>query len=325
MKPLRREKNQYAQRKCQQSHGILFTSIYVVRFRTENLSWWSSTTPPDGEIITSTTTGSIITRLRRIFATHGISNTIVSDNGPQFVSAEFEEYLRDNGIEHRRVTPYHPQANATVEQLNATVLRALRRARQEGRDLNEALQSFLLVYRTTPHAATKATPARFLCNREFRTEMPSVSKSKMSKEFKKARKADFVYKNKMSAADKAKSKRNATGINMEDQVIILRPRPNKMAPRYDPQPWKFVKIKGKCVEITDNNETTMRHLSKVKRYHGHDEHLSDNDIGSDIEDDYVPPQPHLNDNSSSTAPRRSSRERREPSRLNYYDRGNPLV
>ncbi|XP_041453694.1 uncharacterized protein K02A2.6-like [Lytechinus variegatus] len=286
----------------------------------DNASRW-----PEVEIITSTTTESIINRLRRIFATHGVPNTIVSDNGPQFVSAEFKEYLRDNGIDHRRVAPYHPQANATVERFNATVLRALRRARQEGRELNEALQSFLLVYRTTPHAATKATPARLLCNREFRTKMPSVSKSKMSKEFRKARKADSAYKNKMSDADKAKSKRNTSAINIGDQVIILRPRPNKMAPRYDPRPWKVVKIKGNCVEITRNNQSTMRHLSKVKRYHGHDEHLRDNDVGSDIEDDHVPPQSHLNDNSSSTAPRRSTRERREPSRLNYYGRGNPLV
>ena len=35
----------------------------------------------------------------------GIPMTVVSDNGPQFVSEEFEAFLRDYGITHRKVTP----------------------------------------------------------------------------------------------------------------------------------------------------------------------------------------------------------------------------
>jgi transposase InsO family protein len=45
-----------------------------------------------------TTSERIITQLEAMFARHGIPRTIKSDNGPQFVSEEFKDYLQNNGI-----------------------------------------------------------------------------------------------------------------------------------------------------------------------------------------------------------------------------------
>jgi hypothetical protein len=42
----------------------------------------------------------IINKLRKIFAVHGICNELVSDNGSQFVSEEFKSYLEELGIKH---------------------------------------------------------------------------------------------------------------------------------------------------------------------------------------------------------------------------------
>lgn len=67
---------------------------------------------PEVEIIRSTTTKVIISRLDRILAPHGSPEEIVSDNGPQFVPQEFASYLQLIGVNHCHVTPYHPQANA---------------------------------------------------------------------------------------------------------------------------------------------------------------------------------------------------------------------
>ena len=41
-----------------------------------------------------------IQRLRQLFAQFGIPESIVSDNGPQFTAAEFQEFCRLNGIRH---------------------------------------------------------------------------------------------------------------------------------------------------------------------------------------------------------------------------------
>ena len=42
-----------------------------------------------------------------LFSSCGLPEQVVSDNGPQFVSAEFETFMTNNGIKHIRCAPYH--------------------------------------------------------------------------------------------------------------------------------------------------------------------------------------------------------------------------
>jgi transposase InsO family protein len=44
--------------------------------------------------MTSTTSTATIEKLREIFATHRIPKTVVSDNGTNFTSSEFEEFMK---------------------------------------------------------------------------------------------------------------------------------------------------------------------------------------------------------------------------------------
>ena len=56
-----------------------------------------------------------IEKLCDCFARFGLPNTIVSDNGTQFVSAEFERFCELNKILHIKTTPYHPSTNGAAE------------------------------------------------------------------------------------------------------------------------------------------------------------------------------------------------------------------
>ena len=101
--------------------------------------------------------------MKTTFATHGIPQEIVTDNGPQFISTEFSTYLSSSGIAHRKVTPYWPQANSEVERFNRTVEKAIRAANVDGKNRKEELDVFLLNYRSTPHCITgyyRSTPHR---------------------------------------------------------------------------------------------------------------------------------------------------------------------
>ena len=49
-------------------------------------------------------------------------NTLRSDNGGEYLSTEFEIYLKSKGIRHEYTVPYSPQQNGVAERLNRTLL-----------------------------------------------------------------------------------------------------------------------------------------------------------------------------------------------------------
>ena len=63
----------------------------------------------------STTTQKTITELRKLFSAYGLPLQLVSDNGPQFISEDFAQFMKSNGIKHTRCAPYHPASNGAVE------------------------------------------------------------------------------------------------------------------------------------------------------------------------------------------------------------------
>ncbi|XP_026530759.1 uncharacterized protein K02A2.6-like, partial [Notechis scutatus] len=65
----------------------------------------------------NTTTEAAVKKLNRLFATHGLPDVLVSDNGPQFTALVFEQYLADRGIRHALTSPTHPAANGRAERM----------------------------------------------------------------------------------------------------------------------------------------------------------------------------------------------------------------
>ena len=60
------------------------------------------------DILKSTTTEKVISSLEVMFSKHGLPESLTSDNGPQFISAEFKEYMEKQGIRHHRTTAKWP-------------------------------------------------------------------------------------------------------------------------------------------------------------------------------------------------------------------------
>jgi transposase InsO family protein len=175
------------------------------------------------EIMHSTSAAAIIEALSRIFATHGLPYTIVSDNGPQFTSNQFADFMKTNGIYHSRTTPYWPQANGLVERQNRTLLKAIRTAHSEGRNWKSSLYTYLLAYRTTPHAVTGKSPAEILFGRKPRTKMPEIGLEGKEEEDRDLRSRDQERKE--------RSKRLAKVLKIElDHLGFFKERDPLMAP-----------------------------------------------------------------------------------------------
>ena len=67
------------------------------------------------------TAETVIDWLMNIFARFGNPSQLVSDNGPQFTSSKFTNFLANRGIRHLRTPNYNPQRNGFVERFNKTL------------------------------------------------------------------------------------------------------------------------------------------------------------------------------------------------------------
>jgi len=117
--------------------------------------------------LNSTTSGSVITHLKAIFARFGIPAEMISDNGPQFASEEIHEFAHAYGFRHITTSPYYPQANGLAERAVRTVKRLL----QHSADPYKAL----LNYRATPLPWCSLSPAELLMGRRIRTDLPQIT------------------------------------------------------------------------------------------------------------------------------------------------------
>ena len=122
------------------------------------------------------TSAATIEKLRQTFATHGLPEILVSDNGTCFTSALFKTFLKNNGIRHLCSAPYHPSTNGLAERAVQVLKRGLKKI--TGGTVETRVSRLLAAYRVTPHSTTGISPAGLMFNRKIRTRFelakPSV-------------------------------------------------------------------------------------------------------------------------------------------------------
>ena len=144
---------------------VMGKMLFVVTDADAHSKW------PEVCVMDSTTSSKTITVLREMFARYGLPRQLVSDNGPQFTSSEFKQFLHCNGVKHITTAPYHPSSNGAAERLVQTVKQAIRAGHQKGVPLERTLAVFLLQYRSTPHATTGLSPSTLFFGRSLRTRL----------------------------------------------------------------------------------------------------------------------------------------------------------
>ncbi|XP_061398657.1 uncharacterized protein K02A2.6-like [Musca vetustissima] len=114
-----------------------------------------------------TTSTKTIELLRDIFASHGLPDIVVTDNGRNFKSSEFETFLKENGIRHFCTAPYHPSSNGQAERFVQSVKSHLKKLPPT--NIAKNLANILLRLRTTPNPISNISPAEILMGREIKT------------------------------------------------------------------------------------------------------------------------------------------------------------
>ena len=106
---------------------------------------------------------SVIKSLKRIFARHGVPDSLASDNDPQYSSDEFKQFVHSYGISHLTSSRNHPSANGEAD-----------RAIKTAKGLLAAEDPFIafLNYRSSP-LENRYSPIELLMGRKFKTKLPT--------------------------------------------------------------------------------------------------------------------------------------------------------
>jgi transposase InsO family protein len=94
---------------------------------------------------------------------YGVPNHIITDNGTNFTSGEFQEFAKELGIKIKYASVAHPKSNGQVEKANGLVFgglkkRLLRPLKCAAGAWVKELPSVLWSLQTTPNSSTGYTP-----------------------------------------------------------------------------------------------------------------------------------------------------------------------
>lgn len=220
------------------------------------------------EIMTKIDSLETIKRLKIVFARFGNPQRMKADNGPQLSSGEFEQFCRLNGIYLDSSTPWWPQENGEVERQNRSLLKRLEISQHEKRNWQEDLQTYLMMYRSTPHSTTLKSPAELMFNRNIRDKLPSVEQKKDEWMDGEVRERDALMKQKGKEYADRKRGAKLNDVSIGDEVVAKRQViTNKLATKFEPTVYKVVKRNGS--EVTIENEGTgsqyRRNVAHIKK------------------------------------------------------------
>lgn len=161
------------------------------------------------------TSQATITRLRRLFASYGLPEQIVTDNATTFTSDEFQTFVKLNGILHTTSAPGHPATSGLAERYVQTFKVGLERLANTTFNIEDKISLFLLQYQTTLNCTTGQSPADLFLHRHVHTRLdflrPSITSTVRRKQYRQKDLHDRSAVDRYFAADEAVYLRSTVG------------------------------------------------------------------------------------------------------------------
>ena len=250
------------------------------------------------------TSASILRWLDELFCDFGLPSQIVTDNGRQFTSDLFTQYLAERDIEHIRATPYCPQSNGLVERFNRILKSGIQAFTREGVSWTVGLRQLLINYRGTAHGADNASPAARLFSRHYRQPHQVVERTTTTQ-------ADYHT----SGTTRGSLKRG-TEVLLRD----MRPTRGKGQPTWLPEPYTVQKRNNKTYTVVRSdgtpNSQLKRHRRDIKRFFRPDNFATPRVVFFNMQPTKQPPS------TAQPSSPRQIRQRNAPNRLgNTVDSG----
>ena len=206
---------------------------------------------------------------------HASPYVLITDNGREFSSDGWREYLSRHNIRHQYTTAYHPQANGKVERVNRTIKEML--ARLSNNNLarwTEVLPEVIKTINITPTRATGFSPFALQTGRDPR--LPISTNLAVDEQTYQSDRADFLtralrdaYHTQQAVREENRRRLNeratAGDIRVGDMVMVWVEVPGTHTTRWDPG-FRVVRVRLPTIWVTHSEKGGRRvlHRSKVK-------------------------------------------------------------
>ena len=120
--------------------------------------------------LADTTSLTVIDCTKKHFARYGVPDRVITDNGPQFRSQEYEKFAATWKFEHTTSSPYHSQSNGKAESAVKIAKKLLQKSKKDHRDVQLAI----LDWRNTPTESSNVSPSQKFHSRRTRTLLPTA-------------------------------------------------------------------------------------------------------------------------------------------------------
>lgn len=124
----------------------------------------------------------------KLFAVHGLPDTLVTDSGPMFTNELFSEFMQQNGIHHIQTAPFHPASNGLAEQAVQTVKEGL--MWMTGDSLSTQPSCFCLNANLMPQTITACTASEMLMGHRSKSRLDMLNLNMKTKNGDKAVKTE---------------------------------------------------------------------------------------------------------------------------------------
>ncbi|GFU26112.1 retrovirus-related Pol polyprotein from transposon 17.6 [Trichonephila clavipes] len=216
----------------------------------------------------------------RKFPRYGAPISLISDNGPQFISDVFEHLSHRLDIKHMKTVTYRPQSNLT-ERVNRNLVQMIASFVEENHEnWDQFLHEFAFALRTAVNETTNKTPAELFLGRKIITPFSKLINvtedakyvgSNIERLFDEARRN--MQKKHKSWEKHYNLRRRDVHIKVNDLVLLQthflsaagRKQVGKFMPKFE-GPYKVLEIKGNNLVIWKNGRNITVNIDQVRVY-----------------------------------------------------------
>jgi len=213
---------------------------------------------------------------------HGIPETILTDQGTDFLSKTFAEVCKLLKINKINTSPYHPQSNGSLERSHRTLAEYLRH--YVDKDLStwdQLLPYALFVYNSTEHSSTNYQPYTLLYGKELNIPVNLKSnpeprynyddylydlKQRMQESHKIAR--ERLVKKKIKSKANYDNNAHSEELHVKESILLRdNTQKNKLTPLWK-GPYEILEVLDtENIVIQRGRRKVTVHKNDVKKYH----------------------------------------------------------